>query len=67
MSQQPDLFALATRLILPKKSALLTRRPDLIARLDALNEQFGQGKVRVATVVPALSYLPSVSRSSHLP
>ena len=56
--QQLDLFApAAPPLVLPEKPALLPQRPNLMARLDALNERFGRGTVRVATAVPAPSHL----------
>lgn len=52
--QQLDLFASAAApLVLPEKPTLVTKRPGLMASLDALNERFGRGTVRVATAVPA--------------
>lgn len=66
MSQQLDLFASATPLILIEKPVLLTRRLGLMARRDALNERFGRGTVRVAAV-PAPNHPAPVGRSSRLP
>ncbi len=66
MSQQLALFASATPLILTEKPVLLTRRSDLMACRDALNERFGRGTVRVVAV-PAPSHPAPVGRSSRLP
>lgn len=66
--QQLDLFApAAAPLVLPEKPALLTRRPNLMASLDALNERFGRGTVRVATAVPAPKQLAPAGPASRLP
>jgi DNA polymerase V len=62
--QQLGLFDQApARVVLPAKPALLTERPGLMASLDALNNRFGRGTVKVATALPAASIAPTDSNS----
>jgi DNA polymerase V len=66
--QQLDLFTAAPApLVLPEKPALLTQRPGLMASLDALNERFGRGTVRVATAVPAPGNSPTAGNGTRPP
>ncbi|QKG55035.1 Y-family DNA polymerase [Hymenobacter sp. BRD67] len=66
--QQLDLFAPATApLVLPQKPALVTRRLGLMASIDALNERFGRGTVRVATAVPAPGPFTPAGRGNRPP
>ena len=66
--QQLDLFAAAPApLVLAEKPALATKRPGLMASLDALNARFGRGTVRVATAVPAPGNSPSASTTNRPP
>ena len=67
-SQQLDLFAAApATLVLPEKPALLTQRPGLMASLDALNQRYGRGTVRVATEVPTPSTSPTAGNGTRPP
>ncbi|SMB79438.1 DNA-directed DNA polymerase [Hymenobacter roseosalivarius DSM 11622] len=64
--QQLDLFAAAPALAKPvEQPALVTQRPGLMASLDALNQRFGRGTVRIATAVPAPGH--SATTSGHHP
>jgi len=66
--QQLDLFAAAPApLVLPEKPALLTQRPGLMASLDALNERYGRGTVRVATAVPTPGNSPTAGNGTRPP
>ena len=66
--QQLNLFAPAPGpLVLPEKRAVLSQRPGLIASLDALNERFGRGTVRVEAAVPALGHLGTVGSGARAP
>jgi len=68
VGQQLSLFAPAAgSLVLPEKPALLTQRPDLMVRLDALNERFGRGTVRVATAVPTPGSQPTTGSVTRAP
>lgn len=40
-----------------EEKTLATRRPGLMARLDALNQRFGRGTVRLATALPAPAHV----------
>jgi DNA polymerase V len=62
--QQLGLFDQApARVVLPAKPALLTERPGLMASLDALNNRFGRGTVKVATALPAASLAATENNS----
>jgi DNA polymerase V len=62
--QQLGLFDQApARVVLPAKPALLTERPGLMASLDALNNRFGRGTVKIATALPAASLAPTENNS----
>jgi DNA polymerase V len=62
--QQLGLFDQApARVVLPTKPALLTERPGLMASLDALNNRFGRGTVKIATALPAASLAPTENNS----
>ena len=66
--QQLDLFApAAAPLVLSEKPALVTKRPGLMASLDALNERFGLGTVRVATAVPSPGHRPPAGTGTRPP
>ncbi|TDN39846.1 Y-family DNA polymerase [Hymenobacter sp. UV11] len=66
--QQLDLFAPAPApLVLPEKRAVLSQRPGLMASLDALNERFGRGTVRVATAVPAPGHHGTAGSGARAP
>jgi DNA polymerase V len=59
--QQLGLFDVApARVVVPDKPALLTSRPGLMASLDALNNRFGRGTVKIATALAAPSSVAPV-------
>ena len=62
LGQQLSLFAPAATLPQPANPQLSADRPALMASLDALNQRFGQGTVRVATAVLAPSPVGSAMR-----
>ncbi|QIL78394.1 DUF4113 domain-containing protein (plasmid) [Hymenobacter sp. HDW8] len=63
--QQLDLFATAPAVKPIGKPVLVTKRPALVASLDALNQRFGRGTVRIATAVPSSGH--SATTSGHNP
>jgi len=48
-----------------EEKTLLTSRPGLMASLDALNQRFGRGTVRLATALPSLTNLGPTGSSSR--
>lgn len=48
-----------------EEKTLLTSRPGLMASLDALNQRFGRGTVRLATALPSLTNLGPAGSSSR--
>lgn len=65
--QQLDLFSPAAPLGQTQNPAHLPQRPDLMARLDALNERFGRGTVRVAAALPGPGHLVPAGKSNRPP
>ena len=49
-----------------EEKKLVTSRPGLIASLDALNQRFGRGTVRLATALSAPDNLGPAESSSRL-
>lgn len=60
--QQLGLFAAPAAVVVPAAPALVTKRAELMAQVDALNARYGRGTVRLGSAVPAPAVMAGHTR-----